>query len=281
MFFFFFLKQKTAYEMRISDWSSDVCSSDLLLIITIVAATVLAGLILTLLTAPQYTAKSRIEVAREQANIVSVEGVQPEDAGRDLEFYATQNALLVARSLAERVARQLNLARNDAFFEAHGIDLAAADEGPAAAAERGATLTPAQGRQRLVGDTRLKHGAGDPVRGSALFDISYTSGDPSLSRRVADAWVRQFIQSNLDRRFASTADARQFLERRLDELRTRLESSERDLVRYAAANEIVRLETAGTGKTQAGPGMQTLASVNLQSMNNALEMEKADHVRSV
>src|SRR3546814_7384422 len=30
--FFFFFKQKTAYEMRISDWSSDVCSSDLLLI---------------------------------------------------------------------------------------------------------------------------------------------------------------------------------------------------------------------------------------------------------
>src|SRR3546814_4918503 len=27
--FFFFCKQKTAYEMRISDWSSDVCSSDL------------------------------------------------------------------------------------------------------------------------------------------------------------------------------------------------------------------------------------------------------------
>src|SRR3546814_4301248 len=30
-FFFFFFKQKTAYEMRISDWSSDVCSSDLLM----------------------------------------------------------------------------------------------------------------------------------------------------------------------------------------------------------------------------------------------------------
>src|SRR3546814_3584057 len=29
-FLFFFFKQKTAYEMRISDWSSDVCSSDLL-----------------------------------------------------------------------------------------------------------------------------------------------------------------------------------------------------------------------------------------------------------
>src|SRR3546814_3130654 len=31
LWFFFFFKQKTAYEMRISDWSSDVCSSDLTL----------------------------------------------------------------------------------------------------------------------------------------------------------------------------------------------------------------------------------------------------------
>src|SRR3546814_15182607 len=31
VFCFFFFKQKTAYEMRISDWSSDVCSSDLVL----------------------------------------------------------------------------------------------------------------------------------------------------------------------------------------------------------------------------------------------------------
>src|SRR3546814_6714595 len=29
LYFFFFFKQNTAYEMRISDWSSDVCSSDL------------------------------------------------------------------------------------------------------------------------------------------------------------------------------------------------------------------------------------------------------------
>src|SRR3546814_13396642 len=31
-FFFFFFKQKTAYDIRISDWSSDVCSSDLKLV---------------------------------------------------------------------------------------------------------------------------------------------------------------------------------------------------------------------------------------------------------
>src|SRR3546814_10758474 len=35
---FFFVKQKTAYEMRISDWSSDVCSSDLALVAAEAAA---------------------------------------------------------------------------------------------------------------------------------------------------------------------------------------------------------------------------------------------------
>src|SRR3546814_3504300 len=33
MCFVFFFKQKTAYEMRISDWSSDVCSSDLVVLV--------------------------------------------------------------------------------------------------------------------------------------------------------------------------------------------------------------------------------------------------------
>src|SRR3546814_5400889 len=38
----FFFKQKTAYEMRISDWSSDVCSSDLLLSASSAGVTVVA-----------------------------------------------------------------------------------------------------------------------------------------------------------------------------------------------------------------------------------------------
>src|SRR3546814_17425529 len=40
--YFFFFKQKTAYEVRISDWSSDVCSSDLLALFLAVLWTVVA-----------------------------------------------------------------------------------------------------------------------------------------------------------------------------------------------------------------------------------------------
>src|SRR3546814_3979232 len=52
LLFVFFFKQKTAYEMRISDWSSDVCSSDLnfdfrkhmpSLVFTLVAVAFIAG----------------------------------------------------------------------------------------------------------------------------------------------------------------------------------------------------------------------------------------------
>src|SRR3546814_10030190 len=45
VFYFFFFKQKTAYEMRISDWSSDVCSSDLLLTPPVVALLLVANLV--------------------------------------------------------------------------------------------------------------------------------------------------------------------------------------------------------------------------------------------
>src|SRR3546814_2376485 len=45
---FFFFKQKTAYEMRISDWSSDVCSSDLDALVAVAAGHLVARLQLAL-----------------------------------------------------------------------------------------------------------------------------------------------------------------------------------------------------------------------------------------
>src|SRR3546814_8728359 len=43
MGYFCFFKQKTAYELRISDWSSDVCSSDLLKLYDVASVEVLEG----------------------------------------------------------------------------------------------------------------------------------------------------------------------------------------------------------------------------------------------
>src|SRR3546814_11676261 len=57
-FLFFFFKQKTAYEMRISDWSSDVCSSDLwVFIVTAIPALLLVPVVLSRL--PRGPAEAR------------------------------------------------------------------------------------------------------------------------------------------------------------------------------------------------------------------------------
>ena len=76
-------------------------------IIGAIAAGVAAALIITFLMTRQYSATTRIEIAREEARIVNIQGVQPEAAGTiDQEFYQTQYGLLRSRALAERVAQR-------------------------------------------------------------------------------------------------------------------------------------------------------------------------------
>src|SRR3546814_1866317 len=66
-FLFFFFRQKTAYEMRISDWSSDVCSSDL------------GGRYLDVEVKPQAAARYGFTQADVQRLIATVIGGQPVD----------------------------------------------------------------------------------------------------------------------------------------------------------------------------------------------------------
>src|SRR3546814_8058953 len=68
IFYFFFFKQKTAYEMRISDWSSDVCSSDLVFYLLGVQYTSPANAQLLIQLAPLLMALGGIVVFRERFN---------------------------------------------------------------------------------------------------------------------------------------------------------------------------------------------------------------------
>jgi len=234
----------------------------------IVAVTIVIGTIITMLMTPQYTATSRIEIAREQANVTNVEGLKREDGTPNQEFYQTQYSLLNARSLAERIERRLRLSGNAEFFSAHGAT--PAGEGLLSSGNNGAVpVDQLRNRQRQAVDLLLDHISISPLRGSALIDVSYTSASPAISQLVARTWVSEFAQQSMDRRFASTADARVYLETRLQGLRERLEQSERDLVNYAARQGIVRLSETQSdeGRTQT---TQTLASSNLEQLNKVL-----------
>ena len=209
-----------------------------------IAVAIIAGLIVTLLMTPQYTATSTLEIKREGNRIVNVDGVEPESGPVDLEFYQTQWGLLRSQTLAERVATDLRLHEDPAFFEMFGSDerATALREGGIAAANNAQR----QERIRAAAQILLENVNIAPERLSRLVEVKFTSPDPNFSARVANAWTRHFIEISLARRFDATSYARQFLEQRLEQLRQRLQESERLLVRYAANQRIINIPSATT-----------------------------------
>ncbi len=242
----------------------------------IIAVCVALGIIVTLLMTPYFTSTARIEISREQEKVTNVEAVTGSDgAAQNLEFYQTQYSLLESRSLAERVVRARNLASKDEFFETFDVD--PDNSGILSGNATAPTAAQRNERLKLATDLLQAHVSISPIRGSSLVDVSFESPDPNLSAEIANAWIEQFIASNLDRRFNSTADARKFLEEQLAELKQRLEESERSLSGYADNKEIITLSSEQTpdGKTVS---QKTLASANLEALNAALAIAIADRI---
>src|SRR3546814_1957040 len=86
VFFFFFFKQKTAYEMRISDWSSDVCSSDLVeSVITVTGPVVVRGAETVNAAMATGSVELQVEevVVQARAAVLPLQVNSEEDAGED------------------------------------------------------------------------------------------------------------------------------------------------------------------------------------------------------
>ena len=240
-------------------------------IATITVAFLLTGLLITMLQQPMYTASSRIQVSPEQDKVTNVESLEADVPGDRLEFYQTQYSLLEARSLAERVARQLRLPTDDKFFAMYGVDPDASAATNLDAETRRSIMNSDERARRLAmtTDILLANIAINPIRRSSLVDISYTSPDPIFSATVVNAWVQQFMQQTVDRRFESTTDARKFLEGRLADLGEKLQTSERELISYAADRDIVTLQSTQdiTGRTIT---QRTLVAANLEQLSAEL-----------
>src|SRR3546814_6894305 len=96
MLFFFFFKQKTAYEMRISDWSSDVCSSDLV---------VRCGLLHAVLDRLRQFARERVSLVLHAIGAV-VAGAAFDRGDLGIRHQLQDLARLRARSEERRVGKE-------------------------------------------------------------------------------------------------------------------------------------------------------------------------------
>lgn len=246
------------------------------IIIGATLATIVLGLIVTLLMTPKYTGGATIEISRDADRVTNFEGVEQDVSLADQEFYQTQYGLLRSRTLAERVARELQLIDNPNFFEMFG---AAGSSHPAFEMSNGRFT--AQGRahrQRVAGEILLDNVSIDPMRLSRLVNISFTSPEAGFSARAANAWAENFIETNLERKIQSTSYGRDVLQRQLAEYKERVDESQRLLVAYASNQEIINLPAApgSDGSTQE----RSIVADNLAALNAALTQATADRIQA-
>ena len=229
------------------------------------------GLTITLLMTPIYSATTTLQIDREAARVLNSEDEAPrESLMQGEEFFQTQYGLLRSRSLAERVVESLGLARTDQNLQSLGIDPSSISGGTAA--EK--TVVRREAVLRAVRENLNVN----PVRGSRLVAVSFNSPDPAFAARVANAFAENFIQSNLDRKFESSTYARDFLEERLSQTKTRLEEAERQLVVYAANQQIIILDGAANQDGSSSGSGESLASRNLTALNASLAAATAARV---
>ena len=240
------------------------------------ALALVIGLAATFLMTRLYTASTTIEISRESNKVVQIQGVEQESNAADLEFYQTQYGLLRSRALAEQVAVELKLVDNPEFFAMFGEPIGSGNLGN----DRMLTMSVADrpARQRKAGKLLLENVEVFPVRLSRLVDISVTSADPGLSMRIANAWSANFIESNLARRFEATSYARNFLEKRLTQLRIRLDESERALVGYASRESIINLPVANVPGAAAAE--RSLETDDLALLNTELSTAMGERIKA-
>lgn len=230
----------------------------------IVAAALLLAFVLTLLATPKYTATTSIQINDQSEQVLGddIEGRQSVNSPYDVDrFLNTQLQVLRSRELATRVANRLDLGNDPAFWTAmessYPEDLSDALRKDAATGMVGAGLS-----VDLPFETRIAF-------------VSFTSADPVMSAKIANAYAEEFIQSNLQRRYDSSSYAREFIADQLDEAKSRLEASERDLNAYARQAGLIRSRNTGTGTEDTGASSVT--SDSLAQLNEAANAAAANH----
>lgn len=228
---------------------------------------VVAVMTATFLTTKIYRSSLTLQIDQQESKVMQIQDVTPtETPAGSKDFYQTQYELLQSRTLAERVIDQLNLEENPLFARRRsGIGsllslLPTSDDKAAPGTDRHSELVNAFLKQLTI----------EPVRNSRLVKIQFDSPDPQLSANVANAISQAFINISLERRMDASSYAKTFLTERLQQMKVKLEDSERKLNDFARAQEIVR-----PTDTQINPDAQVL-----QEFTNAVAKAQEDRIKA-
>jgi capsular exopolysaccharide synthesis family protein len=207
---------------------------------------VIAVVTATFLMTPIYRASLTLQIDREDIKIVKSGEVAPEESvWNTQDYYQTQYELLKSRSLALRVVNQLGLA-----------DLPPPPPSPLAqlkawlagwlpkASQAKDPGKPLSESDRIEGAVSGFLGGltVEPVRNSRLAKLYYDSSDPQRAATILNTLIKNYINMNMERRFDASTYARNFLQERLQQVKAKLEDSERQLVGFARQEQIISVD---------------------------------------
>jgi capsular exopolysaccharide synthesis family protein len=176
---------------------------------------------------PVYIATARIEIDRENANILPFQGADSYEFMMDLDNYIeTQSKILTSETLALQTIRNNGLASNPDFAGGNGPS-----EAIAAGSLANQRYPPEVGA--FLGSLTVKR-----VPNTRLMDVSFESTDPQLAARLVNAHLDTYIEQNYRRSYEATAHASTWLAGQLDELKIKVERSENARIEYERQNQI-------------------------------------------
>jgi capsular exopolysaccharide synthesis family protein len=240
------------------------------------------GLVVTFTTTPIYQATVTVQIDRQAAKIVRNDAQDPY-FGDNERFYQTQYDLLKSRMMAERVASDLDLAAASDFIDPPstsawrklvGLILPSGNSSVTQDKDNKGDLA----QRKAIAAGMVQGGLSvAPIRNSNLVALSFDSPSPKWAQQIANGVADSYVNSNLERRYAATAYARNFLKERLEELKLKLEESEKALVAYAEEKELIGdVKSSGKG----GDANQSLAETDLTALNSALETVVNERIRT-
>ena len=218
------------------------------LVLAVPAVFVALAVLRDAMTTPLYTATSTVLIRNapppllENATVTIVSQGSSSDSGSDDQ---TQLQLLKSKSLATRIIAAEGLMDDPSFLGAPSVGLT----GIVRSAVKqwlkkhfpdfwmNANKKPASPRGHLS-DARSLAGAYlsklhvSPIPNTQMVQLSFTTSDPKLSARLANAHAREFISWGIDMNSHESEEAEHFLEAKLAQTREQLEASEAAVNRY-------------------------------------------------
>jgi capsular exopolysaccharide synthesis family protein len=209
------------------------------LILSFVLSVVTVAAIATFRMQPVYVATARIEIDRQNSNILPFQGVDAYDLMIDTENYIeTQSKILTSETMALETIRNSGLSALPQYSSSNGPSEAVAT-GSLANQKSPPELA------AFLASLSVKR-----VPNSRLMDVSFESTDPQLAARVVNAHLETYVQRNFQSQYDSTTRATTWLRDQLDELKIRVQKSEDARIAYERQNQIWTLDDKQNITTQ-------------------------------